>query len=69
MTIGELSKRFTEHQKITTSIPKLIPSYIVNIDFSDVLHSFSYSQDDLSNVDRCILKVEFDIRKFYALFM
>ncbi len=60
MTIEELGRRFPEHQKIAMNISNLIPSYIVNTQFSDVSTLFNHYKDDLHTDDSNILKAEFD---------
>ncbi|CAF1328301.1 unnamed protein product [Didymodactylos carnosus] len=58
MTIEELGRRFTEHQRIAMNISNLIPSYIVNTRFSDVSTLFNYYKDDLQTDDSSIHKAE-----------
>jgi len=69
MTIEELGRRFTEHQKIAMNISNLIPSYIVNTQFSDVLELFNHYKDDLQTDDSSVHKAEFDTWKFSVLQM
>ncbi|CAF4284161.1 unnamed protein product, partial [Rotaria sordida] len=59
-TIEELGRRFNEHQKIAMHISNLIPSYIVNLQFSNVLPLFYHYKDDLQSDDPNIPKAEFD---------
>ncbi|CAF2730914.1 unnamed protein product [Rotaria sp. Silwood2] len=63
-TIQELGRRFTEHQKIAMTISSLIPSFVVNTNFSNVSTLFDYYKDDLKTDDTNIHKAEFDTRKF-----
>jgi hypothetical protein len=67
MTIDELGKRFTEHQKIALNISKLIPSFIVDTQFSDVSVIFNNYKDDLQTDDSSVYKAEFDTWKFSIL--
>ncbi|CAF3801836.1 unnamed protein product [Rotaria magnacalcarata] len=69
MTIDELGRRFSEHQKIVMTISKLIPSNIDNFQFSDVSELFNQYKDDLQTDDTCIHKAEFDTWKFTTLQM
>ena len=69
MNLEELSRRFAEHEKIPMSISKLISSYIVNSNFSDVLPLFTQYKGDLLTDDLCIHKAEFDTCKFNVLQM
>jgi hypothetical protein len=67
MTIDELGKRFTKHQKIALNISKLIPSFIVDTQFSDVSVIFNNYKDDLQTDDSSVYKAEFDTWKFSIL--
>ncbi len=69
MTIEELGRRFTEHQKIAMKISNLIPSCIVNTEFSDVSELFNHYKDDLQSDDSSVHKAEFDTWKFAVLQM
>ena len=69
MNLEELSRRFAEHEKLAMSISKLISSYIVNSNFSDVLPLFTQYKGDLLTDDLCIYKAEFDTCKFHVLQM
>jgi hypothetical protein len=70
MTIEELGRRFTEHQKIAMSISNLIPSYTANTQFSNVSTLFNhYNKDDPQTDDASIHKAEFDTWKFTILQM
>jgi len=67
MTIDELGRRFTVHQNIALSISKLIPSFIADTQFSDVLTIFNHYKDDLQSDDGSVHKAEFDTWKFSIL--
>lgn len=69
MTIDELDRRFTEHQKIALNISMLIPSFISNTKLSDVSEIFDHYKDDLQTDDFSIHKAEFDTWKSLVLQM
>ncbi len=60
MIIEEHGRRFSEHQKIAITISKLLSSYIVNIQFSDISTRFNHCKDDLQADDTSIHKAQFD---------
>ena len=51
MTHEELNRRFSKHQNTPVTVSKLIPSYIVDVEFSDVSIMFEYYKDDLQTDD------------------
>lgn len=69
MTIEELGRRFTEHQKIAIEISKLMPSCISNTEYSDVSNLFKHYKDDSQSDDSSVYKAEFDVWKFAVLQM
>lgn len=60
-TLTELGNRFSKHQKILTNAFSLLPSYVVDKEFSDVKQAFDFYKDDLPSNDINVLAAEFDL--------